>query len=407
MNARFLLPTLALFGPLAAAAGAQCTGPDGFDGACCSTVTPNIPALPSFTLPGQGICWSSCTLSSQNCVVVTLQQPTATSTCGQYSSLLVIEDCTGLPLMTGTATLDYTRHWSESQFPGTVTHDVYRFMLKVDLAGTFSSTPVCPVPPCVDTTAHAETFWYGYVDYALECSVLAWEPAMVLFHGCDELQHGPLSAKPGTFHPADSFAIVAPDTTANPFVPYGFLPMVPPSGTLTADAMRDVSTPGTCEAKEYIVGGALSPIGSACFCPLTFFPDQTTASHFSGSSSCGSSFFDISFWPLTPWFYFLTTGIGSWTTSASYPGPEEAYASEGLFLYNDLTCTGSIDSYVDVMYGSMTRGGFTVVPDPAILVTDQFVDLASNYSLLLPSTPVFPLMGEVKPTSHLIYGNTL
>ncbi len=407
--ARFHLATLVLVGPLTAAAGAQCFNPDGFDGPCCTPVTPTLPTFPGFNMQAQGICWDDCNLAAQSCLDVTLTAPLPTTVCGQYSAQLSVLDCSGSPLLSGTATLDYGRRWNETSLPGVVSHEVFRFLIKVDLAGDFLSTPVCPVPPCVGATpAYPETFWYGYVDFALDCPSLQWENALVLYHGCDDFQHGPFSATPGLFHDTETYAIVGPDTSGNPFLPFPTLPLVPPSGTVVADGTRDVSIPGTCLADDYLVSGNLQQPVSVCFCPLTIGPPQHTIGLFNGSGVCGTSFNTINLYPLTPWLYMITTGIGAWTTTASYPGPEEAYTAEGLFFFNDpCTGTGAVQTYADVYYGGMTQGGYTVIPDPAVLVTQEFVDLASNYSLALPSPPVFPLMGKVMQTDHVISGNML
>ena len=271
------------------------------------------------------------------------------------------------------------------------------------------------MPPCL--SAHPTAFFYGYVDYARNCATGGFENAVVLFHNCDRFIHDPaLSDRPGAFHPVDTFAIVAPDTAVNPFDP---TPVLPPSGPLVAEAVRNVSNPfgvPFCTTEEPISGGDLTHIIAGCACPLSFGSIQQSANRLKGTGSCPdaagavSEFNTLNFFPTVPWFEMITTSIGCWTTAGSYPGPECAYVNEGVFRYRD-SCSaigplGGSGEFTDIFYGATTRGGFTVVPTSPIFVpTQNFVDLASNLAQPAGVPVALPIIGSVRKTDHLIYVN--
>ncbi|MEW6071753.1 MAG: hypothetical protein AB1726_04035 [Planctomycetota bacterium] len=322
--------------------------------------------------------------------------------CGEYTAALAVRDCASQPLMGGVLVLDYARTWVESSTPGQIDYQVWRFLAKVDLAKTTTLPSTCPIPPCLP--AVPACFFHGYVDYAFHCLNGTWESAIVLYHGCDDFQHTPVfSAVPGVFHPIESFAIVAPDTAGNPFVP-AFL--APAGGTAVAEAVRSVSPPagGPCLAKDFLTAGRYLPVGQACLRPISPFPPQHTAYLMDGTGFCGNSFLDLNLWPIVPWFDVIETAIGTWTTTASYPGPETASAVEGLFRYNDAcTASGALTKTYDIFYGAHTRQGYMVIPtNPLVPLTQSFVDLASNYSTLVGAPIPFPIFGAVMPTAHLI-----
>lgn len=404
-----LVATLFAFAPQAEA---QCLTPDGYDSAiCCTPVTPKLPEFPPSSLPGKGICWTDCTLSSEVCTKIALSAPTpALGMCTQYISKLEVSDCiNGAPLMKGILTLDYTRTWSEEVSTGPVPIQIWRFAAKVDIVSPVTEKPLCPVPSCAKTGI-STAFYYGYVDYALDCGTGVFETALVLYHGCDEFVHNPVfSAVPGTYHPSSTYAIVAPHTEANPFVPAVVLP---PSGILVNEAMRNV-TPnaiGTCNSEERVQQGIFQPLVTGCLCPLNFSPPQQAGVKIDGAGLCGGSFQSLNLWPLTPWYELVTTSIGRWTNFGSYPGPEAASVAEGLLIYTDACpTTGITETSFDIFYGGMTVGGSKVSPSPTIPqsppLSSNFVDIASNYSSLVTAPIVFPLFGVVGSTDHLIYVN--
>ncbi|QDU65437.1 hypothetical protein [Engelhardtia mirabilis] len=373
---------------------------------CCAPVNLSVPAFGPGAMPATGLCWNACGLAGQNCISVDWDPIAPTPLCGHYVTKLRVTDCSGIVLMSGALELDYTRTWEETAVPGTVGTQVWRFAAKIDFGGSFTATPVCPVPP--DLGPYPTSFWYGYFDVAEDCFAGTVENALVLFHNCDAFTHHPtLSSQPGTFHPTSTYAIVAPDTPGNPFLPTS-APL--PGGPIVAEAMRRLDPslpPGVCLAEEPVLQGGLIPIGSGCLCPLSLAPAQNTASTLFGNGVCGGSFLSLNFWPVAPWLDFTTASIGTWTTTASYPGPERVSAAEGVFLYRDVCDpTGVLAQSIDVFYGAVTQGGYLVLPtSPIAPTTDRFIDLASNYSHTLPAPVTFPVFGTVKPTKHLIYVN--
>jgi hypothetical protein len=400
----------ALLFAFAPQADAQCFSDDGYDASsCCSPAIPNLPLFPPSSLPGTGICWTDCTLSAQTCTVVALSPPTPSSTvCTQYTTGIDVLDCSGNQLMQGLVTLDYTRTWNEQTPTTSDPIQVWRFAAKVDMSSPLTGTPVCPVPSCAMTSA-STAFYYGYVDYAFNCVLASWETAVVLYHGCDEFVHRPgFSAVPGVYHPPSTFAIVAPDTAANPFVVGVTLP---PAGILVNEAMRRVTpdSSGTCFTEVQVQQGVFQPLVNGCLCPLSLTPPQQAGVLMNGSGVCGTAGFQtLNLFPVAPWYELITTSIGRWSNTSSYPGPESAGVAEGLLLYTDVCDpSGITTSSFDIFYGGLTTGGYTVLGGGGapVPLTNRFVDLASNYSNLVGTPISFPLFGVVAPTDHLIYVN--
>ncbi len=384
----------------AAQASAQCLLPDNTSGPCCSVVTPTLPAFPAITLPGQAICWDSCNVGAQLCAQVVLGPPVQVN-CTEYTVSFQSLDCGGNPQLKSQLHLAYTRTWSEFPVPGTVGLQVWRFVVKADVSPSTTAFG-CQVPNCLGT--HPTAFYHGYLDYAFDCVNGTWESALVLFHGCDKFQHDPLySSRPGVFHPGRSFAVVAPSTAANPFVPVA---LVPTGGPTFFEAMRDAPNAATlaCEAAETLTQGKIQNLGSACACPFSFFPPQVTARHAEGTSTCGSNFRSLSAFPTLPWLELMTTSLGAWSTAASYPGPESVWVDEGTFLHVEAcTLTGAAEAYAEIKVGATTEKGFLAAVGP--VATDRFTDLVDNYSVLLGTPILPPFFGSVRPVHHLVYVN--
>ncbi len=397
----FALATLLVIAGLAAPSHAQlCFGPDNLSGPCCSFNIANLPTpMPTPpTMPASGICWTACSPATTN--VFLSYTPITQLACGSYSTGLSVIDTAGTVIMRGTMTLDYTRTWAETNFAGDPLQ-CWRFMAKVDLFASAPGLP-CPVPAGTAPTS----FYYGYLDVVLNCNTGGFEFANVLFHSCDLFIHNPaVSSIPGPHHPASSYALVAPVTAANPFLP---LPLPPIFGPVTGGATRLSALPGaTCLNDELIpAGGAnLGLIAQACACPFNLAgPLQYSAQPFTGTSICGTG--TASIWtpfPL-PWLHLITTSLGFWTgggPGTPYPGPEAAFVNEGFFFTTD-GCFGI--PFIQVYYGAMTDQGFPVTPDAARpWQTPRMLDLASNYSRSMGITP--PFVGTVRPTARLIYVN--
>jgi hypothetical protein len=376
---------------------AQCLGPDNLNGPCCGLTVANLPAFPPQSLPGEGICWTGCNVSGQVCNKVDLAMPVQIN-CAEYVVDMKVTDCAGMPLLGGKLHLDYTRTWDEFPFPG-ATLQVWRFVVKADIGKTSTLPATCPVPTC--TNAWPTAFYYGYLDYAFNCATGGWQSSLVLFHGCDKFQHDPLlSDKPGVYHPTTSYALVAPTTTANPFVPA----ILPATGSpVLAEAIRDASDPATlaCMNEEAIVQGFIQPLGAACACPFAFFPPQVTARHMEATSFCGSSYRSINVFGNFPWFEVMTTSIGTWTTGANYPGPEAAWVDEGVFLhFQGCVATGPVP-YAEIKYGASTAQGYPA--GAGGILVGKMTDMVDNYSVKLGNPITLPMVGSAKPTHHLLY----
>lgn len=399
-----------LIGPAASTASAQCLGPDDLDvGPCCAQTIPTLPAFPSAQIPALGICWDTCTVVGQQDLRVQWTPPTQPF-CGEYVTQLTVDDpATGTPVLTGTLTLDYTRTWIESTTAGVATQ-VWRFVAKADLSAIPGvPPPACVVPSCIQPIGpHRTAFYYGYVDYSSCSAAGPWENVLVLYHACDKFVHtAGFSDRPGVFHPTGAYAIVAPHSTLQPFVPANNFA---PGGPLVAEATRNVDTstsPSLCVIEDRVVSGDIQPLGWGCFCPFSSVPKHQTARVFKGQTVCVNAAGIPGSWtslnilfPTLPWYHMVTTSIGCWGNPGVYPGDECAWVDEGLFITRD-ACTGD---FIEIKYGGTTAKGFTVVPTWSN-VTQTFTDLADNYSAPLSGPHPLPIYGSVRPTDHLIYVN--
>jgi hypothetical protein len=381
---------------------AACFTPDGLNGPCWAPVNANLPNFPTITLPSTSICWVNCT-PTQACTNIILPAPVLVR-CGVYTIAMRVTDCSANGLLGASLNLDYTRTWLETD-PAGIAHQVWRFVVKADVTPAVPPTVSCTVPPCLGP--HPTAFYYGYLDYALNCSTGSYEAALVLFHNCDAFIHNPLfSSRPGVFHPGMSFALVGPQTAVNPFLPVA---AAPPVGLIVAEAVRNVPPPGAIAClTEDPVNGLMQFIVSGCVCPFALNPKQTTARILQGKGLCvdpvfgPTSFQTVNPMAPFPWLHDITTAIGTWTNPAGpYPGDEFAWVDEAPMLYRD-SCPQA--AFGEIYYGASTSKGWMVVPSPQIL-TQNFTDLASNRSWTPPAMPVFPLVGNVLTTRNLIYLN--
>jgi hypothetical protein len=387
-------------------------GPDGLSGPCYASVPPNLPVFPQWTNSGTTACFNACVPAPQEPLRISAAPPNQI-TCGKYISPVVISDSTGAAILGGDMHMDYTRTWEEfNPGPGGGQFQVYRFAVKVDLMLQGGAGSACSIPSCLPATGKA--FYYGYMDYAFQAGVLSPATVLMLFHNCDRFIHNPgLSSAPGVFHPATNYAMVWPSTSANPFVASTSPASV---GPMAGEATRLRSPLGSaaCIAEDRLSMGNMNLIGSGCACPLSPFPLQVTARKINGKGFCPDTlgnpglYASLSLTPTFPWFHLVGSSIGSWTTAASYPGPERVWADEGLFFVRDAVSdvlTGQ-RKFGETYYGGSTEGGFTVVPSAVNpTITPRMTDLASNVSLPLPGPIALPLFGATSLTRSLIYYN--
>ncbi len=394
-----VLSTVLLLTLVRLAEAPLCMGPDGLTGPCCTAATINIPSpLPGIaTLPSVGICWTACTPSTEP-LDVSISSPTQIF-CGAYQAQVTINDGSGLPLMAGVVSLDFTRTWTEFNNDGDELQ-VWRMVAKTDLMLAGSSVP-CPVPPCLSASPTA--FFYGHVDFVYNCINGTWELSTSLFHTCDLFIHNPTASSiPGSYHPGIAYAIVGPDLPANPFVP---IPLTPFTGPITGGAIRRVAAPGSvCWHEDPLVTGNLGMNLQGCACPLSLSPPQYATQPFTAAGSCGSAHSSILTPPPYFWKHMITTSLGTWTgvgPGTPYPGNENLWANEGFFFLTD-GCTSN--TRVESHYGVMTDLGFTVTPDiQRPWLTKKMIDLASNFDSSNGLVP--PFVGHVMTTNHTIHAN--
>ncbi len=404
-----------------APARAQCFGPDNLFGPCCAPTSANLPNFPAITLPGLGVCWTQCAVDSQNPLTVALGAPIFGS-CGVYGSpITVTNPAAPTQTLTGLVRMDYSRTWIESSTPGVVPVQVWRFVVKVDLsfAGTPAPPLACPSPTCLPGQQTA--FYYGYIDYAASCNASGptWEAAVVLFHSCDSYIHTPgLSSRPGAFHPGRVFAIVAPHTTAIPFVPSANLF---PNGPLIAQSVRDLlPVPGTiaCNFEERLSGGVQQRIGFGCLCPIAGNTTRMSANILQGKGTCPDTSGAVSGFsalnvPNTNWVYEIKFSLGCWQPPAAstlYPGQECAFADEGVFTFHEACfvnpngTTGA--DFIEIFYGGSTTFGWAPTSlNPAVILSNRFIDMANNYSAPLLGPYPGPAVGNVMASRHIINVN--
>jgi hypothetical protein len=388
-----------------ASAQVFCTGPDGLGpaGACCQLVAPNLPNFNQISIPGLGVCYANCGVSAQNQLKIVVSPPGLIQ-CQEYVSLLQVFDGTsGNLMMSGKLHLAYTRTWDEISTGGQP-YQVWRFAAKADLSSVPGAPPVCPLPRCLPPFATQPTaFFYGYLDYAAICGTIINEHALVLMHQCDFFIHKPgFSSRPGIFHPNESYAIVAPHSTVQPFIPSSN----PVSqGPLFLGGTREVvNLPGgACISTNPLQSAQLANLGGACLCIPSAFPKQHRFRSFQGSLQCPNSAgtpstfqaITVSF-PTLPWFNMITTNIGRWANGAVYPGQEHAWVDEGLFLQDE----GCSSQWVSIQYGGSTRNGWSVVHP--VLINSQ-TDLADNYTAPLTGPYPFPIFGNILTTDRVLF----
>jgi hypothetical protein len=402
--------TAALVGAAPREASAQCFGPDGLTGPCCMPAPLNLPNFPAVSMPALGACWDRCTQGLQRPLFISWGAP-GSGSCSEFSAPLnVFDQASGQPLLTGKMLLDYTRTWMEID-PAGNPMQVWRFTVKADLSIPPGALLVnCATPPCLAPIGpHSTAFFYGYMDYAACSAAGGFQNVLVLSHAADRFIHAPgLSDKPGVFHPGQSYAIIAPHSAVQPFIPGN---AIAAGGVLIAEATRNVNVPGippgVCMTEDRIAQGQMTKLGAGCLANIANNPKQHTLRQFQGKTSCvnaagvqgGFQSLNLNF-PVVPWFHMVTSSVGTWSNPNVYPGKEEAWVDEGLFVHQD-ACTGD---FFEVKYGGSTRGGWTAMVLGG-LVTPNFTDIVDNYTAPLSGPFPLPILGSIRSSEHLIYVN--
>lgn len=410
---------LALLAGTVSAQISLCNIPDNLTGPCCLPTQAILPAFPPISLPASAICWSSCALAGSDCATLDLTPPIPTPICGQFDVQVRVTDCFGFVQLAGKGKLDYARTWEEN---GAITptptgptlpanYQVWRFLIKVDMQATPGPVAAGPCTVPADLSINPTVFYYGYVDYALDCNTGIMRSSVAMFHAADWLINFPgISSGIAGANPTRSYALVAPQNPLNPFVPAANL--IFPAGVQfeSVRAIGNVLAPGVqaaCNNEEEVSQGTYAPLGFGCLNPPSLGPIQSAAVLINGASFCGSNFQSLNLFGTVPWIETISTSIGNWTTGQDYPGPEAVRADEGLFLYRDACLGGTVGGgqAFEIFYGAETQGGFgafLVDPTGVLVGHKNFVDLVSNWRRPIGTPLVLPAIGRVMNSYHLI-----
>lgn len=398
------LVLLALF---AAPTTPQCLGDDGLGGPCAGFANEILPAFPAVEFQGAAFAWERCVPRTGPAVTLRVSAP-AWQACGRYLANVSVADAGASTVLAGLATLDYARTWLEVQPGGEPrTLQVYRLLLKVDLNWFLEDETL--LPACLMSGGWRRAFYTGYLDLAFDCAGGAPRAALVLFHNGDAFLHAEgLSSRPGVFHPETTYALVAPATPSQPFVPSGLSVAVShPAGALLGDAVREApdGPGGACAHEDVLAGGQVTRLGSGCACPFALVPEQASALRLTGLGNCTgpegtTSFRSVKTPAAFPWIHAMATSLGAWTSGAAYPGTEAVWIDEAPMLYEDPRSSGPF-RLGEIYYGATTAGGFEVRTTAGEPASDRRMDLASNRSFS-PANPPTTLVGSVGTTRNVI-----
>jgi hypothetical protein len=416
------LASLALIAPAAQAQITACFAPDNLAGPCCTPTGANLPAFPPISLPASAIAWNSCALAGTACATLDLSPPLPGVVCGQFGVQIRVNDCLGNTHLVGKGILDYARTWIETGNisvaptvpPLPANYQVWRFLIKLDLQA--NPSPVAPSGLLfpADLAINNTVFYYGHVDYALDCNTGQFKTSVVLFHGADWLINFPgISSNNAGANPTRSYALVAPNTPINPFVPALSLITPAPVAFESVRAIGNINQPGTpalCNSEENLAQGFYNPLAFGCLNPPALGPVNSAAVQLQGASQCGSNFQSINLFGTVPWLELISTSLGSWTTGNDYPGPEAVRADEGLFAYRDACQAGTVGNgqALEIFYGTESQGGFgafLVDPTGVLVGHKNFIDLVSNWRRPVGTPLMLPAIGRVMQSYHLISVN--
>jgi hypothetical protein len=367
----------------AALAGTNCFGTDALDGPCCSFAQPRLPGFPAIQQTVRYVCFDSCQtrISANVCATLGAPHPALSNgnpICGLYLISVTIQSCGPTPqlLWSGTMRAQYVRNWFETS-PGSPFQDLerWRFLLNGDMAPSsflvqqFGNN-VCVVPPC-SRLFRSGSHFSGFVDYVQSCVAGSTQAVWVLDHDCDAVEHGPSSARPGTFHPTESYDFVGPSASFQLLQHVA----VAPRGTAIDQTCRPNDwqfVPNICTTEEAVSQRTLDPRPPVCPCGSA----GGTATQYvplvlQASGQCGSQFASDSADPLRP----SKKLIGAWTNPNVWPGEENLYVVRGDLQYVDGCAPGA--THVEFFQGIETVGGFVASNFALLVLPPEFDDLAS------------------------------
>ena len=409
-----ILVLLFAFFPLAPAADTQCIGDDGlYTGVCWQTVKAKLPPFPPVKDRCRWIPWKDCTLYHPEGCMLSIPAPTPVA-CGIYTMTGVdLRTGGGLQLWDPSALwlLFYTRTWMETDTttPAGARYQVWRFLINAEVHPSKQLMAKYPVhnpsmdwliPPCVYNKKYSQpVHYFGYIDYAVNCTTNEWSFAFGVNHMCDIFTHHPLSKYPIGGHPNWSYTVVAP----YPFTPTPALPGI--QGIVRSEAFRMHRLPllPFCESEQDVRYGAIQLLKRKCPCGAPPTPQTQFINHLTRASSvCNSHTISINPFNVL-WGGSVQMSVGRFT-GPGFPGKEELYFFVDPMFYTDGKTNTTRG---DLFYGVGTRGGWLpnlFRPAPGAKYPDSFVDLQNV--LMLPNLFYFSGMAGLYVSDILIYLNT-
>src|SRR5262249_42717975 len=147
---------------------------------------------------------------------------------------------------------------------------VWRLLLNGDLVPSafmvqhFANNQLV-LPRCI-TAFHGKVHFWGYVDYAQNCSTGSFEAAWVLGHDCDHFEHGPVSARPGSFHDLEWYVFAGPGSFSANLIPPP--PASPPGRNQDFRPNHWFNLPNICVFEEPLSSATLTDGNTFCACGL-------------------------------------------------------------------------------------------------------------------------------------------
>lgn len=298
------LTLLALFAaPLTA--DAQCIGADGmdFNGNCCDISEPILPDFPGIEDRTKYICWRDCRVAKTRDLCVEIGAPTPhfiapgiIAGCGVFDVPVKTKTCgaAAREVFSGTVIGTYARTWFEdADFDGDPETQVWRILLNGDLEASDFLLAQFGNNPCIPQAWRdydGLVYWYGYIDYRLNCQTNEWQVEWALDHECDKYHHNSDSerpAPPGGYSPDRSFTFVGPAS----FVPTLAIPFS--SGPMVQENTRTIAftgpqNPARCFIDDPIREGFVDPFQETCVC--VDGEPQYALQEFGGTTICGTGF---------------------------------------------------------------------------------------------------------------------
>lgn len=368
---------------------AQCLGPDNmdFNGICCDVSQPNLPQFPAIKQNVQYICWRDCDVAKTRNLCVDLTVPTPhvfangnTPGCAIFDIGVNLRTCGPAmqSVFAGRVIATYARTWFEDTDPANPGPEtqVWRFLWNGDLAVTPFLNGQFGNNPCVPQCHHSfnnQVYWFGYIDYRLDCATNTWNVEWVLDHECDRYHHNADSARPAPaagFHPNRSFTFVGPSL----FTPSITIPVA--VGPIMQENTRTLAftgqNPVRCFRDDPIVQGGMDTMGDLCSC-VPNGAAQYALTFMQGFTQCQTSFLTV-----TQTKDFVQKRLGFFTDAAGNP-TKLVLLNMGDIEYFD-ACLGV--ATFEYFEGAATLFGppaFTFDPAGALVpLFPQFVDTGSS-----------------------------